>query len=121
MVPACALSIAHTTNVKLAISPSRLLGCQVRSRCCREHPAQAHANDMDAVLGRHAHRASGLKYRVGVGVKVKVALLDVRVAPRHHEHLMALLEEVFDQTALRSKVEDVVLVDGGGTTKRGFS
>ncbi len=47
----------------------------------------------------------------GIGVEVEVALLDVRVAPGDHEHLLALLDQPLDQAAPGREVEHVVLVD----------
>jgi hypothetical protein len=57
------------------------------------------------------NRLPRLEDGVGVGVEVEMALLLVRAAPRHHEHLVSPAHEKLDEASLWRQVEDVVLVD----------
>ena len=56
-------------------------------------------------------RVHRLHDRRAVGVEAPIAVARLRIAPRNHEDLLALLDEVLDHAAPGRDVHDVVLVD----------
>jgi hypothetical protein len=77
-----------------------------------DDPARARPVQVDRLLpGDRGDGVARLQHGGRVGVEIEVPLLGAGVAPRDHEHLLALLHEPLDQAAPGRKIEHVVLVD----------
>ena len=113
LVPACSLSSAETIRLKLAISPSRSSAARwPRAPAPMMPPEQAPLRWTPVRAGDAGDGIARVEDGGGVRVEVEVALLDVRVAPRDHEHLLALAHQPLHEAAARGEVEHVEPVDG---------
>jgi hypothetical protein len=87
----------------------------VRDRARADDAARTGRRDVDRRLARDlGDGGARLEDGARVRVEVEVALGALGVAPRDHEDLLALVEQVLDEAAPRREVEDVELVDRRG-------
>ena len=111
-VPACSWSSTATPRARLASWSSRPVAARWAATMAAVMPPEHSAQHVG--LGRAAdgpHRGQRLDQRGAVGVQAPVPVPRVRVAPRHHEHLLALRDQELDQAAAGGQVQEVVLVD----------